>query len=141
MADPQVTLRTCAPADVPAVLALWRRADIDGSLPDTADALHRRLERDPELFVVAERDGRLVGTLVGGWDGWRGNLYRLAVEPAFRRRGIGRALVREVESRLRAKGARRITALVLVENTDGAGFWPAVGYGHDPAIRRHVRNL
>jgi ribosomal protein S18 acetylase RimI-like enzyme len=109
--------------------------------PMTDATLLCRLERDPELFVVAQVDDKLVGTLIGGWDGWRGNMYRLAVDPSYRRCGIGRALVREVEARLRAKGARRITALVLHEERGATEFWTAVGYERDRTIQRHVRNL
>ena len=134
-------LRSCSPDDVESILAFWSRADVAGSLPDTAEALRRRLERDADLFLVAEIEGTIVGTLIGGWDGWRGNLYRLAVDPAYRRRGIARALVREVEGRLRKRGAKRVTALVLREEQAATAFWPAVGYDADPTIRRHVRNL
>jgi ribosomal protein S18 acetylase RimI-like enzyme len=141
MKSPQVTLRSFARADASAVLAMWTRADVEGSQPDTADALFRRVERDADLFVVAENDAGIVGTLIGGWDGWRGNMYRLAVDPAHRRRGIARALVREVEARMHAKGARRITALVLREHPDAVAFWSAVGYPADATIQRHVRNV
>jgi ribosomal protein S18 acetylase RimI-like enzyme len=123
----EITLRTCSRDDVDAVLALWKRSGVAGSLIDTADELLTRLDRDAELFVVAETDGKIGGTLIGGWDGWRGNMYRLVVDRDCRRRGIARALVREVESRLVLKGARRVTALVLREEDGASAFWSAVG--------------
>jgi ribosomal protein S18 acetylase RimI-like enzyme len=61
---------------------------------------------------VAELGGEIVGTLIAAFDGWRGGMYRLAVEPSGRRRGFGRALISEGERRLRAAGARRVTALI-----------------------------
>ena len=136
-----MNLRSCRAEDAETVLALWKVAAAAGSLADTIDGLLKRLERDRDLFVVAEDDGRLVGTLIGGWDGWRGNMYRLAVHPDCRRRGVARALVREVERRLREVGARRITALVLEDNDGAQTFWSAVGYDHDESIRRYVRNV
>lgn len=136
-----LALRTCTCDDADAILALWKRSGDARALADTTDALRTRLERDADLFVVAEVGGNLVGTLIGGWDGWRGNMYRLVVDPAHRRRGIARALVREVEARLRSKGARRVTALVLREEDVADAFWSAVGYPGDPTIDRHVRNL
>jgi ribosomal protein S18 acetylase RimI-like enzyme len=84
---------------------------------------------------------RVVGSIIGTFDGWRGNIYRLAVHPDFRRRGIARALVAEVEKRLRQQGAKRITALVEKNHAWATGFWQAVGYGIDQRIARHVRTL
>jgi len=90
---------------------------------------------------VAEADGRLVGSIIGGWDGWRGNMYRLAVAPEYRRRRIARSLVAEVERRLRTQGAHRITALIVGAEEEARAFWEAVGYGHDVRILRHVKTL
>src|SRR2546430_9986278 len=67
------------------------RFDCDWS----SDVCSSDLERVPDLFLVAESGGRVVGSVVGGWDNWRGHVYRLAVHPAFRRRGLGRELAAE----------------------------------------------
>src|SRR5438132_614588 len=79
----RILLRPCRARDVEQVLELWRRAAAEPSVTDAADALRQRLERDRDLFLLAWDRGRLVGTLIGGWDGWRGHLYRLAVEPGI----------------------------------------------------------
>jgi GNAT superfamily N-acetyltransferase len=135
-----VTIRSATPADVPSVLALWRRERSAAALmPDTEEALLRAIETG--ALLVAELDGRLAGTLIAGFDGWRGNLYRLVVEPDYRRRGIGRALVRGGEDRLRELGAPRVTALVGAGEPDAAAFWAATGYAHDHRISRYVRNI
>jgi len=78
---------------------------------------------------------------VVGWDGWRGNMYRLAVREDFRRRGIASRLVEEGHRHLRAVGAPRVTALVGVEESDAAALWRAAGYELDEKIARFVRNL
>lgn len=93
------------------------------------------------LFLVAEEAGRLVGTIIGGWDGWRGNIYRLAVSPEFRRRGVAGSLVAEVERRLRAKGASRVTALVVKSEDHAMAFWEAAGYEHDRRMIRYAKTL
>jgi ribosomal protein S18 acetylase RimI-like enzyme len=85
--------------------------------------------------------GRLVGTIVAGWDGWRGNLYRLAVLPSARRRGIALRLVAEAERRLTEKGAVRLSALVMSEHDPAVALWRAAGYTHDPRVGRFVRSL
>jgi ribosomal protein S18 acetylase RimI-like enzyme len=95
----------------------------------------------PDLFLVAEAGGDVVGTIVGGWDGWRGHMARLAISPENRRSRIAHALVREVEERLRTKGARRIYALVDRRNELGRSFWAAVGYTPSEEIIQYSKNL
>ena len=123
------------------VLELWRRAAAEPSVTDAADALRQRLERDRDLFLLAWDRGRLVGTLIGGWDGWRGHLYRLAVEPGCRRSGIARRLVASVEVRLRKLGAVRIDGIVVKRNRAGSVFWRELGYRHHVEVARYVKDL
>jgi GNAT superfamily N-acetyltransferase len=133
-------IRTANTADVPAVLALWERARSEVAVTDdTEDGVLRAIQAG--ALLLAESDGRLAGTLIAGWDGWRGSLWRLVVEPSARRRGIGRALVEAGERRLRGLGAVRITALVGREEDEAGAFWEATGYSEDPKVRRFVRNV
>jgi ribosomal protein S18 acetylase RimI-like enzyme len=136
-----VELRPCRDGDVEAVLALWQRAEAVPRPTDRPDALLRRLERDRDLFVLAWDGERLVGSLMGGWDGWRGQMYRLAVDPEYRRQGLARRLVDFVEERLRALGAERITSLVFVHEPGAADFWHGAGYQPDAATERYTKNL
>jgi ribosomal protein S18 acetylase RimI-like enzyme len=136
-----LSLRDSRLEDVEAVLELWRHADATPSVTDTADDLRRAVTGGSASVLLAETEGQLVGSIIGTFDGWRGNIYRLAVHPRFRRRGIAAALVTEVEKRLARQGAKRITALVEREHPWAMGFWQAVGYALDNRIVRHVRNL
>ena len=133
-------LRECRSEDVGAVLQLWRQAEATPGVTDTADDLRRAVEEGPAV-LVAEVEGRLVGSIIGTFDGWRGNIYRLAVHPDHRRQGVARALVAEVEKRLAQQGAKRITALVEKDHPWAMTFWEAVGYRVDERIVRCVRNL
>ena len=108
---------------------------------DDPEVVERLLERDPGALLVAEADGEVVGVLIAGWDGWRGNVYRLAVLPAHRRQGIARQLVEAGHERLRAQGAHRITALVGGEEGAAHRLWRALGYQRDEFVHRFVRNL
>ncbi len=99
------------------------------------------LHRDRESLLVAEADGTILATLILGWDGWRGNLYRLAVEPAHRRTRIGSALVAEAERRLTAMGCRRVAAVVASDEQHAVGFWIAAGYTVGDGIGRFVKTF
>ena len=83
----------------------------------------------------------IVGSLIVGWDGWRGSFSRLAVLPGHRGRGIGRMLVAEGEARLRRLGARRVSLFAVVAHKSAMSFWRAVGYEPDPGELRFVRTL
>lgn len=93
------------------------------------------------MVLVAEQNGRIVGSVIGTFDGWRGNIYRLAVDPDRRRQGLTHRLVDEVDNRLAGLGVRRITALVEKDHPWAVGFWDSQGYQHEQRIVRYVRNI
>jgi ribosomal protein S18 acetylase RimI-like enzyme len=138
---PAPHLRVGHPGDVPALLALWRRAEASLSSTESADDVRGLLDRDPEALVIAESEGKIVGSLIVGWDGWRGTFYRLAVDPAHRRRGLASALVRAGEERLRALGGHRLNAIVETHEPDAMAFWSAAGYELQTSRSRFVKNL
>jgi ribosomal protein S18 acetylase RimI-like enzyme len=109
--------------------------------PDTPEALEALLNQPGSVLLLAVEGDEVVGTLVVGWDGWRGNMYRLAVRSDFRRRGIALALVNEGHEHLRRIGARRVTALVGADEDEPAALWRAAGYERDLRINRFVLNL
>ena len=131
-------IRAGTPSDIGPVLALWGAGRSPHAVTeDTPDALARAL---PAL-LVAEEGGEVVGAVLAADDLWRGSFYRLAVRPSHRRRGIGLALVRAGEARLRGLGVPRITALVAFDDAEARAFWVAAGYAADAEIGRMVRTL
>jgi ribosomal protein S18 acetylase RimI-like enzyme len=135
-------IRSGQVADIPAVLAVWAQGrSAYAGVEDSVEGIERLLAFDPTALLVAEADGTLVATLIATWDGWRGQMYRLAVVPEHRRRGIARDLVAEGHRRLKARGVTRITALVAGEDARARGFWFSVGYVHDERMGRLVLNL
>ncbi len=135
------SIRPAEPCDVSRILAFWRQADATPSATDNESDLHRALVSSATHVLLAETTEMLVGSILGTFDGWRGNIYRMAVHPDYRRLGIGRALVAQVDGWLKRQGAKRVTALVEKDHHWATGFWISVGYGVDQRIARHVRTL
>jgi ribosomal protein S18 acetylase RimI-like enzyme len=142
--DPAVSIRRAQREDTDAVLALWRAGDVTLSPTDDREGLRRLLAAPHAALLVAVAGGEVAGTVIAGWDGWRGNIYRVAVHPSHRRRGIGRALVVAANEVLVGFGARRVSALVDRDHAGATGFWDALrdtAYRRDPAMVRYVCDL
>jgi len=135
-------VRAGRPQEASAILELWLQARSEhATTADRLEDVQRLLSGTLGSLLVADADGLIIGALIAAWDGWRGNMYRLAVRAEHRRRGIGLALVRTGEEHLRRQGARRVTALVGYGDEAAAAFWEFAGYPQDCEIGRRVRNL
>ncbi|MFD5860195.1 GNAT family N-acetyltransferase [Streptomyces chartreusis] len=134
-------IRAATAVDLDAVLAFWKTAAEGTSISDDRDGVERLVARDPEALILAELDGELVGTVIAGFDGWRCHLYRLAVHPGRRRRGIGGALLEAAEERFVRLGGRRGDAMVLERNEIAHHAWRAAGYTPEEHWRRWVKPL
>jgi ribosomal protein S18 acetylase RimI-like enzyme len=118
------------PEDYAAARLLWENAGSGIQLrrSDEAEEIYKKVQRDPDLFLVAEADGKLIGTVIGGFDGRRGLVYHLAVAGAFRQRGVGSLLMDELERRLRLKGCIRCYLLVTTGNDNAMNFYARRGW-------------
>jgi len=118
------------PDDFPQVVALWDQSGPGVRLgrSDQPEEIAKKLQRDPDLFLVEEIDGVIAGTVIGGFDGRRGMVYHLAVASNYRRRGIGEALMQELENRLKAKGCLKSYLLVLRDNNEAICFYEQRGW-------------
>jgi ribosomal protein S18 acetylase RimI-like enzyme len=134
--DAEINIREFSIEDYPAVQLLWTEAE----LPfrplgrDRPDRVAAESERGTAVFLVAEVAGELAGVVFGTHDGRRGWINRLAVAPAFQRRGIGRCLVREAEARLEGLGLEITSALIESHNQASMVFFQALGYVHGTDI-------
>jgi ribosomal protein S18 acetylase RimI-like enzyme len=139
------TIRSGTAGDVSGVLALWSAAGTHPTITDTSGDLVRLVDEQPGALLVAEVDGLLAGSLIAAWDGWRANLYRLAVAPAYRRRGLGQALVLEAGRRLGERGVRRVSLYVVAADDPALAFWESLeswGVLPDPSPKaRYIWNL
>jgi GNAT superfamily N-acetyltransferase len=136
-----VTLRAATAGDAERIVQFWRDSGASMGANDSVEQVRRAIEHPAALLVVAESKNELLGTLIGTYDGWRGNLYRLVVRLDRRREGIGRQLVTRVEQFFAERGARRITVLIEVDRPWAVDFWTAVGYPRDHHIVRHVGTI
>lgn len=126
---PEIIIREFIVDDYAVVHALWQRGDLWMRPSDSLEATLLKLERDPDLFLVArDADGEVIGTVMGGWDGRRAYVYHLAVTPERRRRGIADALMDMLEERFRAKGAVKAKLQILVDNDGSRAFFSRRGY-------------
>jgi len=108
---------------------------------DTPAEIQKKLSRDPDLFLVAEENGRVIGTIIGGYDGRRGLIYHLAVHKDFRQKGLGSRLLAEVEARLRAKGCLKCYLMVTPDNPEAEHFYQKRGWHFMDYVRPFGKEL
>jgi ribosomal protein S18 acetylase RimI-like enzyme len=133
--DTGPTVRPYRARDREALLELWATAfpdDPPRNAPETI--LTNKLRVQPELLLIAEGPEGLLGAVMVGYDGFRGWIYHLAVREDQRRRGVGTALVRSAEDRLRALGCPKVNLQIRVANADVEGFYRSLGYAVEDRV-------
>jgi GNAT superfamily N-acetyltransferase len=133
--------RTATPDDAERILWFWQESGASMGTTDRVDYVRRVAANPRAVLVLAVVQDEIIGTLLGAFDGWRGNMYRLVVHPHHRRQGIARRLVQHVEQTFATWGVERITVLSEVDRPWATAFWTAVGYPRDDRIVRHVGTL
>jgi ribosomal protein S18 acetylase RimI-like enzyme len=127
-------VREFADADEDAVVELWQRCGLVRAWNDPRKDIARKRRVQRELFLVAELDGAIVGSVMGGYEGHRGWVNYLAVDDARRRSGLGRRLMDEVETRLRALGCPKLNLQVRGDNRAALAFYQKLGFAVDDAV-------
>ena len=118
------------PEDYEGTLRLWKGIGVGIKVgpSDSFDEIGRKIQRDPDLFLIAELENRIVGSVIGGFDGRRGMVYHLAVREDLRNLGIASRLMTELEKRLRKKGCLKCYLLVLADNSEAIRFYENRGW-------------
>ena len=132
----KITLRDMTMGDYDVVTQVWTEAGL-AFRPrgrDRREKMQVEMERDGALFVVAEAAGEVVGVVLGTHDGRRGWINRLAVKPAYQRRGVAVRLVQAVEQRADALGIDIVAALIESDNAAALAFFRAIGYLHSSEV-------
>jgi len=120
--------------DEAAVIALWEQCRLTRPWNDPRKDIARKLQVQPELFLVGIVDHAIVASVMAGYDGHRGWVNYLAVSPEFRGRGFGRALMERVEKLLLEQGCPKVSLLVRAANTDVVAFYRHIGYAKDEVV-------
>ena len=120
--------------DFDLVIELWEKAGLILSRSDTYDGMKGKLKRDPELFFVLEEDSRIIGVVMGSYDGRRGWINHLAVDPEYQGRNIGKKIIEELERRFKKMGCEKINLLIELSNEKVQGFYEKQGFKTDELI-------
>ena len=127
-------IRAFQPVDQAAVIALWEECKLTRPWNDPHKDIARKLEVQPELFLVGTIDDAVMASVMAGYEGHRGWMNYLAVAPRQRGRGFGRALVEHVERLLLERGCPKVGLLVRNSNKEAAEFYRRLGYAQDESI-------
>src|SRR5688500_13568752 len=127
-------IRPFKPEDERAVVALWEECRLTRPWNDPHKDIARKLAVQPELFLVSVEQNHIIGTVMAGYEGHRGWVNYLAVAPAFRGRGLARAMMEHVERELVARGCPKLSLLVRDTNRDAIGFYRHLGYVEDESV-------
>ena len=124
------------PEDYSAVYQVWEKSGqgIHITHSDTQTEIDKLVQKSPGLFFVAEYNSRIIGTVIGGFDGRRGLIYHLAVLPEFQNHHIGSRLLETVENQLRNDGCTKVYLFILPENPELFDFYFKQGYQKMDAI-------
>ena len=127
-------IRAYRESDQDAVVALWRECGLVRPWNDPVKDIHRKLCVQRDLFLVGTVDGRLVATVMAGYDGHRGWINYLAVAREYRKQGFGRNLMDEAEARLRAMGCPKINLQIRSSNAEVIAFYRSLGFSVDDSL-------
>lgn len=129
-----MTLHRYEETDESDVVALWEACGLTRPWNDPRRDIARKLAVQRELFLVARSEGRIVGSVMAGYDGHRGWVNYLAVHPTCRRQGHGEALMRRAEALLLALGCPKLNLQVRGTNQEAVAFYTRLGYLQDDVV-------
>jgi ribosomal protein S18 acetylase RimI-like enzyme len=139
IAKMDLIVRIFREADRQGVVSMWQAAGLVVPWNDPYRNIDRKLQIDPEGFLVAEINGKVVGAVMGGYDGHRGWINYLGVDPSRRREGVGRALVEAAVGLLRSRGCPKVNLQVRRTNREVVAFYEALGFVEDDVLSMGLR--
>jgi ribosomal protein S18 acetylase RimI-like enzyme len=134
LASNQMTIRQFIKGDEDTVIRLWQRCNLTRPVNDPRKDIRRKMKVYPELFLVGVIDNKIVATAMGGYDGHRGAVNYLGVDPDYQQRGLGRQLMAALEKKLIELGCPKLNLLVRTENVEAMKFYDSIGFKKDDCV-------
>jgi ribosomal protein S18 acetylase RimI-like enzyme len=110
------------------VVNLWRKSGISVGSTDTREEIEKMLQRNPNLCLIGKIGNKIIGVVMGGFDGRRGYVHHLAVDPDYQRRGYGKMIMNDLIERFRKIGAHKIHLFIEKYNKDVVEFYQNLGW-------------
>ena len=129
-----IQIRSFQDSDEAEVIRLWERCGLLRAWNDPSKDIARKRRVQKELFLVGTIDGAIVASVMAGYDGHRGWVNYLAVNPVRRRQGLAAVLMNEVERRLRELGCAKINLQIRRDNLDAISFYERIGFTEDAVV-------
>jgi len=125
--------------DQKAVIDLWQKCNLTRPWNNPKLDIERKLKVNPELFLVGLLDNKIIATVMGGYEGHRGWINYLAVDPNYQKRGWGKQIMKAVEDKLLAMGCPKINLQIRTDNLSAVSFYKKIGYKMDEVISMRKR--
>ena len=127
-------IRNYDSGDESQVIDLWIKCDLVRPWNNPKRDIERKLRIDPDLFLVGILNSKIIATVMGGYEGHRGWINYLAVDPSQQRKRYGTMIVEEIEEKLKAKGAPKINIQIRSTNKSVVDFYKSIGYKIDDVV-------
>jgi ribosomal protein S18 acetylase RimI-like enzyme len=110
------------------IISIWRKAGINVGSTDTKDEIKRILDINPQLFLVGKIDQKIIGVVIGGFDGRRGYVHHLAVDSDYQKKGYGKMIMDELIARFRKMGVHKVHLFIEKYNKEVVNFYLNLGW-------------
>jgi ribosomal protein S18 acetylase RimI-like enzyme len=121
------------------VIALWERCNLTRPVNNPAKDIQRKMKVQPELFLIGLIEGKVAATAMGGYDGHRGAVYYLGVDPKYQKQGLGKQMMEALEVKLIKLGCPKLNLMFRTENAGVEQFYEKTGYQRDAVIQMGKR--
>ncbi|MFX1311505.1 MAG: GNAT family N-acetyltransferase [Promethearchaeota archaeon] len=124
------------------IIKLWKKAGINLGSSDTREEVKRMLQRNPNLFLIGKLHNKIICVVMGGFDGRRGYVHHLAVDPDYQKKGYGKKIMDELIERFRKRGVHKIHLFIERKNQEVVSFYKTLGWEirEDLIMMSHIPN-